>query len=70
MMSGNTPLINLLIQELRVREGIGYSEAIDRLYISRLFALMQDTSQNTYNTWAAADLIVEMYRIEAKSSRP
>jgi hypothetical protein len=65
MTSGNYSLINLVIHELVTREGMGYGEAIDRFYTSKLFALMQDTSANTYNTWAAADLVDEMHRLEA-----
>ncbi|MDR0500333.1 MAG: hypothetical protein LBG97_03685 [Coriobacteriales bacterium] len=65
MNSGNIPLINLIVLELHQREKIGYADAIERLYTSKLFALMQDMHQNTYNTWAAADLVDEMYRIEA-----
>jgi hypothetical protein len=65
MNSGNIPLINLIIMELHQRENIGYAAAIERLYTSKLFSLMQDMHQNTYNTWAAADLVDELYRLQA-----
>jgi hypothetical protein len=64
MTESNTPLINLVIRELVERDGIDYEEAIHVFYTSRLFSLMQNSTENTYRTWAAADLVDEMKRIE------
>jgi hypothetical protein len=58
-MRGHTPLIRLLARDFVDRYQVGYEEALDSIYRSKIFKGILD-ERTTLATWAPQDLL-ELY---------
>jgi hypothetical protein len=64
-MRGQTPLIQMLVNDFVARYDVDYDEALNRLYRSDLLKKLGD-DKTTLSTWAPQDLLDLYERTEAK----